>query len=114
MTQTLIIKAIAAAVLLAALSGAWLHYKSITKDLATTKTSLQQVQTKFDISQAELVTVTADKAKFEKRAAKSTADRRKIQTNLDATLKKLRNQQPPTECKAAIEWSIENKGDLTW
>lgn len=26
----------------------------------------------------------------------------------------LRRQKPPVECKAAIEWSIQNAGDLKW
>lgn len=26
----------------------------------------------------------------------------------------LRRQKPPTECKAAIDWSIQNAGDLKW
>lgn len=44
----------------------------------------------------------------------ATKQREQIQQKLSATQRKLRQQVPPTECKEAIEWAVDNVGDLNW
>lgn len=58
--------------------------------------------------------VTIAKEQLDVAITAAEAQRQQVQAELQVTLKKLRSQKPPTECKAAIEWSIENKGDLQW
>lgn len=49
--------------------------------------------------------------KQQKEAVKVAEEARK---KAEQQLVILRRQKPPVECKAAIEWSIQNVGDLKW
>lgn len=114
MLPSLYIKLIGAAIVLAAI--AW----HVFGDLRL-KSSLEQAQ-------VDMASLRADKLNLETQLLKATqsaaqlddavkvaeAARSKVQADLQVTLKKLRNQKPPTECKAAVDWAIENKGDLKW
>ena len=82
---------------------------------------LEQVQaelvaTKQDLKIAEENLVAATKARDEylKAGQEAQAAREKIQADLQVTLTKLKKQKPPTECKAAIDWAVQNKDDLKW
>lgn len=74
-------------------------------------TSLQeQVKT----TQDQLINVTRDRDSYLKTVEQANKARAEIQANLSAALVKLKAQKPPVECKAAIDWSIDNKYDLNW
>lgn len=45
---------------------------------------------------------------------RAETERNEIRSELAKTLTKLRTQKPPVDCKAAVDWAVENKGDLQW
>lgn len=45
---------------------------------------------------------------------KADNERIKIMEKMNNDINKLLKQQPPKECKDAIDWAIKNKGDIQW
>jgi uncharacterized protein HemX len=58
--------------------------------------------------------ITTAKQEIELRVEVANQQRATIRRQLAEVQKKLRQQVPPTECKEAIEWAVDNKGDLDW
>lgn len=44
----------------------------------------------------------------------SEVKRQEIVTILTEQVNKIKNQNVPKECKAAVQWAKDNKGDLSW
>lgn len=92
------------------LFGDWRTKSELSKvqaELVATKESKRILEENF-------VAATRDRDQLRSQAAEADAARAKVQADLAATLKKLRSQKPPVECKAAVDWAIERKGDLSW
>lgn len=71
------------------------------------KSKSDDLQTKVDLQ----VKATIEQTKLQEEQDKK---RLVIISNLQTQVNKFRNQNIPTECNAAIVWSIENKADLQW
>jgi len=114
MLQLPLIKLAAAGILLAALAAFYLHYRGLKSDLfdAHTQVSLLNEQVRSVNEALRETTQSRDELKSNLSAAEIT--RAKVQADLQTTLRKLRNQRPPTECKAALDWAVDNKDDLKW
>lgn len=103
--------AIAALLAFLLLSGfAWVQ----TERLSAVKAELQASETKAQLIRDALITATTDANTFKAQAAAADVERAKVRTELTASLTRLRAKVPPTECNAAIDWAITNKGDLKW
>lgn len=66
------------------------------------------------MAEDNFVQATKDRDAYLKAGQEAEQARAKVQSDLAVTLKKLRQQKPPTECKAAIDWAVQNKDDLKW
>lgn len=80
------------------------------------KAQTELVQTQAELKQANDNLIAATKARDEYLKAGQEADKARVQVQADlqVTIKKLRAQKPPVECKAAIDWAVDNKQDLDW
>ena len=114
MLPNLYIKLIGAAIICALIGGGFWYVSSLRSDLAESRTRVTELEGKFQRSQDDLKQATADKAALDAKLAEADAARAKVQADLQVTLRKLRNQKPPVECKAAIDWAVDNKDDLKW
>lgn len=114
MLSTLYIKLIGAAIIAAIVGGCLLYVSSLRSNLAESRTRVTELEGMLARSQEDLKQATADKAELDSRLAIASAARSKVQADLSATIRRLRNQKPPQECKAAIEWAVENKDDMKW
>lgn len=114
MLSTLYIKLIGAAIIAAIIGGCLWYVSSLRSNLADARTRVTELEGKFQRSQDDLKQATADKEVLDKSLAASALARSKVQADLSATIKRLRNQKPPQECKAAIDWAVENKDDMKW
>lgn len=90
----------------------------------------QDVKADLEKATAELARVTALKVDLEQQLLRATEDAKVLNSSLkqaevnrqalvkqyDARLKKLTGDvvKIPTDCKEAIEWSIENSSDFAW
>lgn len=77
-----------------------LRNDELAKELLTAKSKISSYEIAV-IKQAEAL-------------KKSERERAARVAQLNAQIDTLRNQKPPKECKEAIDWSIEQKGDLAW
>ena len=111
---SLYLKLIGAAIVLGALGLHLWSDNRVKKSLADVQTELIRVTEERRVLETELIALTKSKETLDIQLKIADEARAKIRADLDATLKKLRVKKPPTECKAAIEWSITNKGDLAW
>lgn len=87
------------------------HLKSTIKEQ---ETSLVRAEEEKFILTNKLESVTRDKEILEKQRAEADQKRAALRAELDKLLARFRSQKPPVECKAAIDWAVQNKGDLNW
>jgi len=97
-----------------AVVGAYTYVGALKDQLTRKNSEIAELNFKLKRSQHDLVSATADKQIIIEMLAKSAKERQVIQSNLSATIQRLQSQKPPTECKEAIEWAVENKNDLAW
>ena len=114
MLPTLYIRLIGAAIIASIIGGGFWYVSSLRSNLAESRTRVTELEFKLKTSEDNLKQATEDKAALDTKLAEADAARAKVQADLLGTLKKLRSQKPPTECKAAIDWAVEKKDDLTW
>ena len=57
-----------------------------------------------------------DKANAEATIAHNDAETKRLQiiTDFAKQVNIIKNQTPPTDCKDAISWAVQNKADLSW
>ena len=79
-----------------------------------TQAELIATQQALKAAEENLIQATKARDEYLKSNQEAQAARDKIQADLQVTLSKLRKQKPPTECKAAIDWAVQNKDDLKW
>lgn len=111
---SLYLKLAAGAAVLAVLGFHFYGDHQTAKALEQARSDISILTEQKRVLQEQLITVTGDKKALDKRLTEADLERQKVRADLNVTLKKLRAQKPPTECKAAVEWAIENKGDLAW
>lgn len=73
----------------------------------TTQVSLKDSERQLEIQHQ----ATEEQTKAQKAAE---LKRQVIISNLSSQVNSLRRQNPPTECSAAIVWSIKQKDELSW
>lgn len=112
--STLYIRLAGIAVFVLAVLGGYFYVKNLQSNLAEAQAQVLELQGKYKTSQEDLTKATESAAALD--AARKSADeaRAQVQRERDAAMAKLRGQKPPVDCKAAIQWSIEQKGDLSW
>ena len=115
MVQATVIKwAIIAAVVLGLVGGVWLKITRLTMQRDHAVMDLMEMTGKYNRSQHDLEEATRSKAELTAAMQKAGRDRELIRGQLEQTLRSLRAQKPPSECKAAITWAVEQKEDLQW
>ena len=115
MVQSAVIKyAIILAVLCGLIGGVWLKIHRLTSQRDEAVAQVADLTIKFQRSQQDLAEATRTKAELATAMQKAETARGAIQTQLQASLSKLRAQKPPQECQAAINWAVEQKLDLSW
>lgn len=67
-----------------------------------------------DNYKSAIVTLSQAKVDVEKKLIVASQTQQKIQQQLNTTLTQLSAQKPPTDCKAAIDWAVDQKDDLSW
>ena len=72
------------------------------------------LQTGLDDANAKIKAYDDAEKEFRANQEKAEAVRQRRIAELNAQINKLRSQEPPKECAAAIDWAIEKKGDLSW
>lgn len=84
------------------------------------KKEIVQLEQKLDVERehSKSLQLTLDdlavKTKEQKdRVDAAEAERAKVIKRLAADINSMKNQRPPKDC-SAIDWSIKNKGDLSW
>lgn len=110
----LIIKLGLAAVVAAIIGFHFLGDSNVKDELQQTKELLEESNLRYKDLQDQFLQATTASKVYADQATASDKARAKIEADLSAALSKLRGQKPPTQCKEAIEWSIQNKGDLKW
>lgn len=102
------------AALVIAIAGGWFYVTSLKSNLAEAQAQVLELQVKYKTSQLDLTNATSDREALD--AARKGADdaRLRLKAERDAALQKLRTQKPPVDCKAAIQWSVDQKSDLSW
>lgn len=98
----------------AAALGAYWYVSSLRSDLAEAKTKVTELEGKFNRSQDDLKQATVARDAYLDQLSNAEQMRRKVQADLQGALLKLRSQKPPVECKAAIDWAVDQKLDLDW
>ena len=96
------------------LAGGYLYVKNLQETVVEQQVRLEKAEEDKLVLEQQVKDLSVQKAQLDANLVEAEANRSKIRADLDATLRKLRNQKPPIECKAAVEWSIQNKGDLQW
>ena len=71
-------------------------------------------QAKFEQVRQDLLRVTEERSVLDSQLKEAEVLRGTLVKSYDARLKALRGQKPPVECKAVIDWAIENRSDLAW
>jgi hypothetical protein len=99
------------------LGSTWYFYQDagiLTEKLRISETSLKSSEAKVVDIQSQLDI--QHKATEEQIKAQKAAElkRQVIISNLSSQVNTLRRQAPPTECSAAIVWSIKQKDELSW
>ena len=78
-----------------------------TEQLTTCSESLKNALARIEL--IDTATAEADAAHRE-----SEAKRLAIISALSNQVNNIRKQEPPKDCQKAVEWAIQNKGDLSW
>jgi septal ring factor EnvC (AmiA/AmiB activator) len=94
--------------------GAWAYVSGLRTSLREAEDALTLSKARETSLTAQLTEATKLKSTLTKQLSAAEAERNTIRAQLQKSLSKLRLQQPPQECKAAIDWAVENKGDLAW
>lgn len=111
---TLYLKLAGLAVIALLVAGVTWHIHHLKSELLESQAKVTELTSKFQRSQDDLKSVTDDRNEVNTKLAQAETQRQQIQLDLANSLKKLRAQKPPVECKAAVDWSVENKDDLDW
>jgi len=90
------------------------HVHSLNSTIATKTKENIALQVQLQSLTEEYKKATQSAEDLAKAKDKADVERLVVQSERDAALQRLRNQKPPTECKAAIDWAIENKNDLSF
>lgn len=101
-------------IVITAVLGAGMYIKVLQNTIQNTKTEVALKQAQIDNLQGSIDLLSTAKAEIEAKAKDAEIVKSKIRAELQATLRKLRNTPIPTECTAAIKWSIEHASDLKW
>lgn len=88
--------------------------RSAERALKKTQEDLVQVRIQLKLSQENLLSATNARDSVLKAAKEAELQREQIQTDLSQEIQKLRDQKPPSDCKKAIDWAVQNKSDLNW
>lgn len=91
----------------------WGDYR-VNHKLAETQEQLVSTQHNLKVAEENLIAATKARDEYLKAGQEAEAARVKIKADLQVTLTKLKKQKPPVECKAAIDWAVQNKDDLKW
>lgn len=97
-----------------ALIGAAYYVNHLHSVIDVQRTDLAQARGENERLSASVQQLSMERAELDERFRKAQEARADIQRDLDATLRKLRNQKPPVDCNAAVQWAVERKGDLEW
>ena len=112
--STLYIRLAGIAAIVLAVLGGYFYVSNLKSNLAEAQAQVLELQVKYKTSQEDLTKATEARDVLDKARQEADDLRSKVQRERDAALAKLRGQKPPTECKDVVQWSIDNKGDLSW
>jgi chromosome segregation ATPase len=110
----LYIRLIVVAAILAALGGAYGYVHHLKSSLEEAQAEIVVLDGKYKSSQEDLAKATEAAQALDAQRKQADDARIAIQKQRDEALTKLRTQKPPVDCKAAIQWSVDSKGDLSW
>lgn len=82
-------------------------------EIVRLETRLEQEQKKSKDLQASLDQMFVLSEGQAKRLEAATTERIVVMKKMASDINSLKNQRPPKDC-SAIDWSIKNKGDLSW
>lgn len=108
------LKLIVALLIAGAMLATGLYVRNLQSSLSTARNTISSLNEQLRTTKEKLIEVTEDKTELDERLQFAAKEQVRIQSNLRSTLAKLRQQKPPTECKDAIDWAVERKGDLDW
>jgi chromosome segregation ATPase len=114
MFNTLYLRLAGLALIAALIGGTYWHISNLKADLKDKTEQVTVLQGKLQTSEENLKEVTVTRDNFQAQLTSAEQARKKVQSDLQVALLKLRSQKPPTECKAAIDWSVDMKDDLNW
>jgi predicted Holliday junction resolvase-like endonuclease len=110
----LYIRLIVVTIVLALIGGAYGYVKHLQSNLAEARAEIVVLDGKFKTSQEDLAKATEAALTLDTQRKVADEARAAVQKERDVALSKLKNQKPPVDCKAAIQWSVDSKGDLSW
>ena len=88
--------------------------RKVRADLEVSKQEVLAAQVQVKSLEDQLKAVTEDAAVLKVRLDASSQAILKVRADAALITKKLKEQKPPVDCKAAIQWSVENAKDLAW
>ena len=100
-------------IILALVAGGF-YVRHLQEKVTKQEVQLIQKEEEMSLLRTQVENLSMARSALDAALRQAEADRDKIRGDLQATLRKLRNQKPPVECKAAVEWAVDNKGDLKW
>ena len=91
-----------------------LYVRHLQEKVTKQEVILSQKEEEISLLKAQVDNLSMARSALDTALREAEVEREKVRGDLQAVLRKLRNQKPPIECKAAVEWAVENKGDLKW
>lgn len=99
---------------LAIAGGVWAKIYTMNVKMRVMAAEVFELTGKLNQANHELERATQARDQLTAALLKAGQQRKLIRAELDSTLQRMQAQKPPSECKAAIEWAVEQKGDLSW
>lgn len=94
--------------------GGYLYVARLHEKVTEQEVSLRQKEEEVGLLRQQVEDLSTQRSEVESALRLAEIERNRIRSDLNRTLSKMRAQKPPLECKDAIGWAVDNKGDLAW
>lgn len=101
-------------VVITAIIGGYFYVTSLQETVAKQEATLREKEEEVNTLRQQVQDLSTQRSTIETALAQAEVERNRIRADLSKALTRLRTQQPPVECKAAVEWAVDNKEDLAW
>ena len=92
----------------------WTMFTHTSKELDSLEEKNESLKT--EVTELKQKVATFEEAAKEADEQYKDAEKRRLEViaKMAGQIGKIRDQTPPKECEKAVDWAIQNKGDLKW